>query len=423
MTTTEPQAESLTKGIGAAQRAKRAGDRVTFLPEPEPRPRFAPIISSDDHVVEPPHVFESRVPAKMKELVPHIVENADGTQEWIYGERRDANLGLSAVVGRPIEECSAEPQRYDHMRKGCWDPEARIHDMDINGVYASLNFPSSLPGFAGQRLQIGHDPDIALAVVRAWNDWYMEEWVQAYPGRFIPCQLPWLLDANLAADEVRKNAERGCRAVAFTEGPQKLGLPSMHSGYWEPFLQACEETETVICLHVGSSSTIPTTSPDAPVDTVGTLFFGYAMFFAVDWLFSLIPVKHPNLKICMSEGGIGWVPALLDRLDHMERYHSIYGTWEGIDLTPAEVLKRNFWFCAIDDPTGFRVTDRIGEDHVLIESDYPHLDSLWPDTSTILWNQLKDLPDELVQKIAWKNAAALFNHDVPVEAQQAPWNF
>ena len=423
MTTTEPRAEGLVRGIGAAQRRKRGATGVTFLPEPDPRPRFAPIISVDDHVVEPAHVFEGRMPAHLQDRAPKVVEKEDRTQEWVYGNFRESNLGLSAVVGRPIEECSAEPQRYDEMRRGAWDPAARVHDMDINGIYASLNFPSSLAGFSGQRLQLGHDPELALAVVRAWNDWYQEEWVQAFPGRFISLQLPWLGDPEEAADEIRRNAERGCRAVSFTEGPHKLGLPSLHSGYWEPFIQACEETETVVCLHVGSSSTIPTTSPDAPVDTVGTLFFGYAMFFAVDWLFSMIPVRHPNLKICMSEGGIGWVPALLDRLDHMERYHDIYGTWEGVDLTPAEVLQRNFWFCAIDDPTAFRVLDRIGEEHVLVESDYPHLDSLWPDTATTLRDHMSHLPDDVVQRVCWQNASELFRHPVPAEVQTNPMAF
>ena len=138
-----------------------------------------------------------------------------------------------------------------------------------------------------------------------------------YPGRIIPCQVPWLLDPDVAAAEVRANAARGFRAVTFPELPERLGLPSLHTGYWDPLLAACEETGTVVCLHVGSSSTAPTTSSDAPADTIGVLFFGWAMFAAVDWLYSRIPVRFPGLRICLSEGGIGWVAGLLDRLDHV----------------------------------------------------------------------------------------------------------
>ena len=99
-------------------------------------------------------------------------------------------------------------------------------------------------------------------------------------------------------------------------------------------MAACEETETVVCLHVGSSGTSPATAPDAPSDTIGVLFFGYAMFAAVDWLYSRIPVRFPDLQICLSEGGIGWVAGLLDRLEHVRKYDAMYGTWNDVALSP-----------------------------------------------------------------------------------------
>jgi predicted TIM-barrel fold metal-dependent hydrolase len=410
--------------MGSELTRGRTSDRVTFLPEPARRRRAFPIVSVDDHVVEPPHLFEGRLPADLADRAPHVIEEENGDQVWIYEGRRESHTGLNAVVGRPIEECGFEPTRFDAMRRGAWDPQARVHDMDINGIYASLNFPSALAGFAGQRFQLGGiEPDLGRAVVRAWNDWILEEWVQAHPDRFIACQLPWLVNAEEAADEIRRNAERGFTAVTFTEGPEKLGLPSLHSGYWEPFIQACEETGTVLCLHVGSSSTIPETSSDAPLDTVGVLFFGYAMFYAVDWLYSMIPVRHPNLKICMSEGGIGWVAGLIDRLEHILRYHQLYGTWTGIDLTPAEVLQRNFSFCAIDDPSGFLQVDRIGAGNLMVEADYPHLDSTWPDTQPLLQGHLAHLPPDEVRQITWENASRVFRHPVPPSVQDDPESF
>jgi predicted TIM-barrel fold metal-dependent hydrolase len=401
----------------------RSKDTVTFLPEPDRRRRNFPIVSVDDHVVEPPHMFEGRLPSRLQDRAPHVIEEEDGQQVWLFEHIRESHTGLNAVAGRPIEECGMEPTRFDAMRPGAWQPEARIHDMDINGIYASLNFPSALSGFAGQRFQLGIDPDLAKATVRAWNTWMLEEWVGFRPDRFIPCQLPLLLDPQEAAEEIRRNAERGFTAVTFTEGPEKLGLPSLHSGHWEPFITACEETGTVVCLHVGSSSTVPDTSPEAPPDTIGVLFFGYAMFYAVDWLYSMIPVRHPDLRICLSEGGIGWVAGLIDRLDHILRYHQLYGTWTGIDLTPAEVLRRNFKFCAIDDPSAFYQTDRIGAENLMVESDYPHLDSTWPDTQPLLAEHLSHLPEEAVRKITWENASRLFRHPVPDEIQQDPEAF
>jgi predicted TIM-barrel fold metal-dependent hydrolase len=238
----------------------------------------------------------------------------------------------------------------------------------------------------------------------------------------IPLQIPYLLDPEVGAEEVRRNAARGFKAMTFSEAPHMLGLPSLHTGHWDPLMAACEETGTVVCLHVGSSGTSPATSPDAPSDTIGVLFFGYAMFAAVDWLYSLYPSKHPNLKICMSEGGIGWVAGLLDRLDHMLSYHEMYGTWTD-ELTPSEVMQRNFWFCAIDDPSGLDQRDRVGVDHVLLESDYPHQDGTWPDTQAILRDQIGDFPADDIRKLTWENASRLFQHPVPAEVQADPESF
>lgn len=402
----------------------KAGGQATFLPEPERRARRYTVISVDDHIVEPPDTFEGRLPAKFAERAPRVVERADRSEVWMFDGEEIPNVGFNAVVGRPVSEYSFEPTRFDEMRRGAWDIEARVADMDLNGVYASLNFPSFLPGFAGQRLQLGRDPDLALAAVRAWNDWHIEAWAGAHPDRIIPCQLPYLLDPEVGADEIRRNASRGFKAVTFSEAPQKLDLPSLHGGHWDPIMRACAETGTVVNLHIGSSGTSPATADDAPADTVGVLFFGYAMFAAVDWLYSLLPVRFPDLKICMSEGGIGWVAGLLDRLDHMLSYHDMYGTWTAdIGLTPSEVMKRNFWFCAVEDPSSFVQRERIGVENILVEADYPHCDSTWPDTQAVIHREIGHLPAEDIERITWRNASELYRHEVPEAVRRDPESF
>lgn len=394
--------------------------KVTFLPEPERAVRKYTVISVDDHLVEPPDAFEGRFPAKFADRAPRVVEQ-DGAHVWVYDGKDFPNVGFNAVVGRPVDEYSFEPSRFDDMRRGAWDIDARIADMDISGVYASLCFPSFLPGFAGQRLQLEtDDPELALAAVRAWNDWNIEAWSGAHPDRMIPCQLPYFLDPEIGAQEIYKNAERGFKAVTFSEAPHLLGLPSMHSGHWEPIIRACAETGTVVNLHIGSSSTSPSTSDDAPPDVTGVLFFGYAMFAAVDWLYSKFPVRYPDLKIALSEGGIGWVPALVDRLNHMLSYHAMYGTWDGIDLTPAEVFLRNFYFCAVEDPSTFALRDVIGVDHIMVEQDYPHCDSTWPRTQAVIEHEIGGLPADDVRKLTWENASRLYRHEVPKAVQDDP---
>ncbi|HEY3833509.1 MAG TPA: amidohydrolase family protein [Acidimicrobiia bacterium] len=385
---------------------------VTFLPEPEARERVRPIWSVDDHVVEPPDAFAGRFPAKFADAAPRVVDTDDGGEAWLWNGELLPNVGFNAVAGRPSSEYGFEPTRFDEMRRGAWDVDARVNDMDTNGVDRSLCFPSFLPGFVGQRLTTWpKDPELGLAAMRAYNDWHLDGWCGAHPDRFIPNQITWLPDVELAAEEVRRNAARGFRALTFSEAPEKLGLPSLHTGYWDPLFAACEETETVVCLHVGSSGSSPMTAPDAPPETVAVLFFAYGMYAAVDWLYSKVPVRFPRLKICLSEGGIGWVAGLLDRLDHCFKYQLGYlPTWRDVDMTPADVLRRNFWFCAIDDASGFLTRDVIGVDHILVESDYPHADSTWPDTQPRLAEQfaIAGVPDGEADLMCSKNAMSLF---------------
>ncbi len=397
--------------------------KVTFLPEPPKADRKFPLISVDDHMVEPPNAFEGRMPAKYAEQAPRVVDK-NGADVWIYDGKELPNVGFNAVVGRPVDEWSFEPARFTDMRRGAWDIDHRIKDMDLSGVYASLCFPSFLAGFGGVRLQqTTKDPELALAAVRGWNQWNIEAWSGAYPDRMIPCQLPFMLDPEIGAKEIYKNAELGFKAVTFSEAPHLQGFPSMHTDYWDPIMRACEETGTVINLHIGSSGTSPSTSDDAPPDVVGVLFFAYAIHATVDWLYSKLPVRFPDLKICMSEGGIGWVPALLDRLDHMATYHSMYGTWDGIDLTPAEVLQRNFYFCAVEDPSSFALIDRIGADHVMMEEDYPHSDSLWPRTQAVVQDSVGGMNAEKIRKVTWENASKLYRHPVPESVIADPNSF
>ncbi len=388
---------------------------TVLLPDPEPRPITVPVISVDDHLIEPPDLFEGRVPSHLVDRAPRIVEEEDGTQYWLYEDRRYPNIGLNAVVGRPKESWSMEPSRFDEMRPGCFDIDARIADMDINGIWASLCFPSLVAGFCGAVFLRSKDPELGLATLRAWNDWHHEVWAGTHPERIIPLQLPWMADPEVAAVEVLANAARGFKAVSFPEFPAQLGLASIFSGAWDPFFAACEETSTVVCLHTGASSWVPLPSPDPPFELLPTLFPVGAVVAAAEWLWSGTLLRFPRLDVAMSEGGLGWVPMLLDRVDYV-LHHSASGTestaWPS-DLLPSEVLRRNFWFCSIDDPSMVALRHRIGVDHIMVESDYPHADSTWPDTQAVLAETFAGIPDDELRKIGAGNAARLFRHPLP----------
>ncbi len=394
----------------------------TSSPEAHPgrQPRHHLLISVDDHLVEPPHLFEGRLPKKFADRQPRVIETAEGTQAWVLDSLVLPDIAVNAVAGRPVEEQYVEPLRFDMIRRGTWDIEARIADMDLDGVYASLNFPSAL-GFGGVRLTMLDDAEFVLALVRAYNDWHLEEWAGTHPERIIPCQIPYLLDAEVAAGEIRRNAARGYRTVTFPDLTHLVGLSSLFSDAWDPLWAACQETGTVLSVHACSGGMANRIDPEAPVRAVAP-FFGAAQAIhpAIEWIYAGIPRRFPDLRICLSEGGIGWVVGLMDRLEH--EYARNEASWP--DGSPRELLLRNFVFCMLDDPTTLhKLRHEIGVDRILLETDYPHADSSWPNSQEKWRGQFEGLPADEVRRMAWKNASELFGHPVPVEVQADPESF
>lgn len=383
-----------------------------LLPDPTPQPVRYTIISVDDHLVEPPDMFDGRLPTHLADRAPRLVENERGHQVWQFDGQVFTQVGMNAVVGRRPESRSLEPTRFEDMRRGCWDVHERVRDMDLIGCWASLCFPSQITGFAGRVFTACSDPELGLAVTRAWNDWMVEEWWGAHPDRFIPCGITWLGDPVVAADEIRRNAARGVTTVTLPERPHNIGLPSLYTGWWDPIIEACVETDTVISLHVGSSGLYPMPEAAPALQLGATLFGQLSLAACAEWLWSGYPARYPDLKIAMSEGGIGWVPMLLDRLENVVD-RSGYGL--GWDVRPAEVLRRNFWFCTIDDPSTIDLYDVIGVDHVMLEVDYPHGDSTWPDTQDVIAAAWGHLPADALQKMCCTNAATLYRHPLPPE--------
>ena len=386
-------------------------DAELFLPEPEPREVRYTVISVDDHVVEPAHLFETWLPASLREKGPQIVEAPNGAQVWEFDGQIYSQVGMNAVAGRRPETVKLEPFRFDQMRPGCYDVHARVRDMDINGVWAMLNFPSMITGFCGRVFAFASDAEVGKACVRAWNDWLYNEWYLEYPQRIIPLGIVYLTDPEEAVREIHRNAERGFRSITLPERPHAIGLPNLWDrDHWEPIIRACVDTDTVISLHVGSSGGYPS-PPGSPTLQLGATMFGQLSLAAcAEWLWSGYPKDYPTLKIAMSEGGIGWVPMLIDRLDNIID-RSGYGL--GWEVRPSDVLRRNFWFCTIDDPSTISLRHVIGVENITFETDYPHGDGTWPDTQDVIAKYWGDIPANELRMMLCENAAALYRHPLP----------
>ena len=315
------------------------------------------IISVDDHVVEPAHVWETWLPAKYRDRGPKIERRGIGAMKhvgggayeqsfdpdgrpadcWVFEDLVYIHKRHVAAVGYSRDEMTMTPMTYDEMRPGCYDPKARVEDQAMNWVEASLCFPT-FPRFCGQTFTEAKDRELGLACVKAYNDWMVEEWCGDSNGALIPLIIIPLWDAELAAAEVRRNADRGVHAVCFSEIPPHLGLPSIHGEFWDPFFEACQDTDTTINMHIGSSSRMPATSGDAPVAVAATLSFNNAMASMTDWLFSGKLVKYPDLRLAYSEGQIGWIPYILERADDVWREHRAWGGVADIIPEAAELV-------------------------------------------------------------------------------------
>jgi predicted TIM-barrel fold metal-dependent hydrolase len=386
-------------------------------------------ISVDDHLIEPARLWEDRLPAGLRDIGPRIVRDGD-SEFWAYEDRQIATIGLNAVAGKSREEFSPLPITYDDMRAGCYDPAARVADMNQGYVLSSILFPS-FPRYCGQVFHEAKDKDLALLCVQAWNDFILEELAGAYPGRFIPMMIIPLWDPILAVAEIERTAALGAKSIAFSENPTKLGLPSIHTDHWDPVLQACNDTGFVISMHVGSSSNLIRTSPDMP--TLAFMAYSAAANQAgtlLDWLFSGKLQRFPDLKIALSEGSIGWIPYFLERAEQVVDKQRFWASRYDIDMNASHergeetgdasfdldtdirrLFKDHVFGTFIEDQAGVRLLDIIGEDNVMLECDYPHSDSTWPETPRLASKWLGHLPDEVQHKITIGNAARVYDFE------------
>ena len=395
-------------------------------------PELPMIVSVDDHVVEPPDLWERWLPERFRDRAPRVErrgiagldfkggttyeivysDDAPPADCWIYEDLVVPHKRHVAAVGFERDDMTLSPITYDEMRPGCYEPKARVADMLANHVDVSLSFPT-FPRFCGQTFLEAKDRELAEACVHAYNDWMVEEWCGDSGGALVPLIIVPLWDAELAAAEVRRNAERGCHAVCFSEVAAHLGLPSIHTGYWEPFFDACADTATTVCMHIGSSSRMPSTSPDAPPAVQATLSFGNAMSSLSDFLFSGVLVRHPDLRLAYSEGQIGWLPYILERADDVWSEHRAWGgVAEAIPEPPSTYYYRQVFGCFFRDRHGLESLDRVGVDNITFETDYPHTDSTWPNTLEVANDLMGHLDPEVQYKILRGNAIRMLSLDI-----------
>jgi predicted TIM-barrel fold metal-dependent hydrolase len=369
------------------------------------------LISVDDHIIEPPDLFVHHLDAKYLDRAPKMVRNDEGSDVWQFGAVVMETAALNAVAGRPREEYGLEPQSLDEVRPGCYDVHERVKDMNAGGVLASMNFPS-FPTFTA-RCSPATTPSSRNALVRAYNDWHIDEWCGAYPARFIPMAVPVIWDAELTAVEIRRTSAKGCHSLSFTENPAALGYPSFHDDYWDPVWKACCDTGTVLSIHLGSSGRLSIPAVDSPPDVMITLQPMNIQSAAADLLWSRVLKNFPTSAWRSPRAGTGWIPYFLERVDRTYEMHRAWTLQDFGGRLPSEVFREHFLTCFISDPVGVALRDRIGIDNIAWEADYPHSDSMWPSAPEELGTVFAtySVPDDDIAKMTHENAMRWYSFD------------
>ncbi len=376
------------------------------------------LVSIDDHLIEPPDVFERHMPEKYRDVAPRLVHQPDdrggpGTDRWIFQGESIGVPGLGAVCTWPAEEWSIDPASLSEMRPGAYDLHARLADMDVNGVLAGMNFPT-FPGFAGTHLARMPDRELTNAAISAYNDYILEEWCDAAPGRFIPLGVLPFFDIDAAIVEARRIAAKGAVSVTLPETPYGIGLPDFASGHWDPLFAVLCDLGIVPSLHIGGGFGLVKRPPSALIDDLIMLAPQVESITCVDIMLSGLLRRFPTLKFALSEGGIGWIPFLLDRMDRTVSNQ----TWTKLNRlpdgkTPTEVFREHFLACFITDPSALRLRDRMGVQTLAWECDYPHSDCTWPDSPEFLLRELDaaGCTDDEIHAITWRNVVNFFGWD------------
>jgi predicted TIM-barrel fold metal-dependent hydrolase len=372
-----------------------------------------PILDADAHVNEPPQLWQESVPAKWKERAPKLVKTERGDIWHFDGGKETWPMGLTATAGQSVFQMGPMGQTYETMRPGSFDTQARLSDMDADGIYAQVLYPSVT--LKGARIY-SSERELQLVCVRAYNEW-IRSFCQGSGGRLISQAIvptTGLADAVAELERALKDGHRGAVISSFPNGSLD---PSAED---DPFWARAQESGFPIAVHIGSF--LKTTPPKAGSKSSAwspSLAFvaraawtkagGQTLDVACDLLFSGIFQRFPRLKIVLVEANIGWIPTLLEQADDMfRRYRWWTGAHKEMSELPSQIFHRNFFATFMVDRSGLDLRHRLNLDHILWSTDYPHSGTDWPHSSVTIEGLFRGIPRAEVRKMLHDNCRALY---------------
>ena len=371
------------------------------------------VISSDSHVVEQGDLWTSRIDSKFKDRAPKLVSFENGDW-WVVDEIKLIMGPLHALAGKRFEGrlSLTEEESFGTGRLGGFVPEEHIKDLDADGVYADVIYPSI--GLAFFRFDPG--TDFLNAIFRAYNDW-VAEFCNAYPDRLKSVAMINVEDVPQAAKELERCAKMGMSGAMITADPEgtrfSLGK-SYDSPMYEPLWAAAQDMNMPLSIHAATNRPVPGEKISVFHDPRPSLQANWEHWARVamgDIIFSGVLERYPRLKVGIIEFGLAWVPFFLSQMDYMytQKPQSIRRHRFKEDMLPSEYFHSNVFISFQEDGLGIRLRNEIGVDNLMWGSDYPHPASTFPKSQEILSEILADCTEEEKAKIVGDNVAKLYN--------------
>jgi len=380
------------------------------------------VIDVDAHLTERHDLFTSRAPTGYEDRMPHV-EQIDGRDMWVIEGKAFGKAGSGGTIDHdnvkhPYSVSQGGSWGIEDVNPAAWDPHERLALMDELGLDAQVLYPNAI-GLGGQNLANSiKDRGLIGLCIELYND-AMAEMQEASGNRLLPMALmpAWDIDACVA--EAQRCAAMGSRGVNMTADPQDAGSPDLGDRRWDPFWEVCEDLKLPIHFHIGSSDSAfaywGTTFWPSQDDSIKPAIGGASLFqnnsrVLLNSAYSGMFDRFPNLKMVSVESGIGWVPFVLEAMDH-ELEENAPAYFHTLEKKPSQYFRDN-WYATLWFESGHgelaSLVRMVGEDNIMFETDYPHPTCLHPNPVAIAEERFASLGDDALVKIMGTNAANLY---------------
>ena len=345
-------------------------------------PEGTRFVSSDDHLMEVPHLWEDRLKGADKDRAPKFSQDERG-------------LFHMSVDGIDYETPGFDME-FPEGREGFWDVSKRLADMDAEGIDASVVFHGRSAGLIRMA-----DKDLFFRCMDVFNEW-LSEWRMAAPDRLFPvAYLPTLFKPEMTRDYIQKLKELGFKAIEIPSAPRGIRYNGKEM---LPMWEAIAESGLPLSIHIGVGMEF-TGSGALGANLNRNLQPFNALFGQL--VFSGLFDKFPDLKIVFTEGGSSWAASTITGADKIYRDYATALTPK-LEHAPSYYWHRNCWTTFMDDPVVMDVIDWIGEDKVMWSIDYPHPEGVFGESMLVAKNIFDRLGTERAQKVVGGNAAKVW---------------